>query len=70
VHNGLLRYNGFDVLQTFAAHMPGKFDDMAREDLLCAYDRHLRSIDRLPRVFFDPRANYGPDEPRSGFQHP
>jgi NAD(P)H dehydrogenase (quinone) len=76
VHNGLLRYSGFDVLPPFVAHMPGKLDEQARTRLLADYDRHLRGIDDLPRLFFHPRADYGPDErllphvePRSGFQH-
>lgn len=76
VHNGTLRYTGFDVLPPFAAHMPGKLDDDERAQLLSAYATHLREVESLPRLFFHPRSDYGPDErllphvtPRSGFQH-
>jgi NAD(P)H dehydrogenase (quinone) len=76
VHNGLLRYSGFDVLTPFAAHMPGKLTAAERSAILHGYDEHLRSIDTLPRLYFHPRQDYGPDErlrpgitPRSGFQH-
>jgi NAD(P)H dehydrogenase (quinone) len=41
VHNGLLRYSGFDVLPPFAAHMPGKLDHAARQTQLDRYTSHL-----------------------------
>jgi NAD(P)H dehydrogenase (quinone) len=76
VHNGLLRYSGFDVLSPFAAHMPGKLDDVARVELLRRYHQHLCGVGDLKRLFFHPRSDYGPTErllpsvtPRSGFQH-
>lgn len=76
VHNGLLRYCGFDVLEPFAVHAPGKQDAAAREAVTAAYADRLRNLDAAPRLFFHPRSDYGPDErllphvePRSGFQH-
>ncbi|MHA3700864.1 NAD(P)H-dependent oxidoreductase [Jatrophihabitans sp. YIM 134969] len=75
VHNGLLRYAGFDVATPFAVHMPGKLDHEARQQALVAYDRHLSGLADLPRLFFHPASDYGPDErlapavrPKSGFQ--
>jgi NAD(P)H dehydrogenase (quinone) len=76
VHNGLLRYSGFDVLTPFATHMPAKLTPEERAESLASYDGHLRSIDSLPRLYFHPRQDYGANErllpgvvPRSGFQH-
>jgi hypothetical protein len=76
VHNGLLRYSGFDVRTPFAVRMPGKIDQHTRARTLADYDEHLRNIDTRPRLYFHPRGHYGPDErllphvvPRSGFQH-
>jgi NAD(P)H dehydrogenase (quinone) len=75
IHNGLLRYSGFDVLTPFVTHMPGKISPDEREAALDAYRDHLQRIDSLPRLYFHPREDYGPDErllphviPRSGFQ--
>lgn len=75
VHNGLLRYSGFDVLTPFAAHMPGRVSAEERTEILAAYHAHLSDLDALPRLFFHPREDYGPDErllphvtPRSGVQ--
>lgn len=75
VHNGMLRYSGFDVLPPFAAHMPGKAGAAERDAMLDAYAAHLSRVETLPRLFFHPRADYGPDErllphvtPLSGFQ--
>jgi NAD(P)H dehydrogenase (quinone) len=76
VHNGLLRYSGFDVLTPFVTHMPGKLTSEQRAGALARYANHLRDIDAVPRLFFHPATDYGPDErlrpevtPRSGFQH-
>ncbi len=76
VHNGLLRYSGFDVVTPFATHMPGKQRPEQRAAELERYRDHLRALDVLPRLYFHPREDYGPDErllpqvePRSGFQH-
>src|SRR5260370_13727343 len=75
VHNGLLRYCGFDVLAPFVSHMPGKVSQGEREGELDRYGIHLRDRDAIPRLFFHPREDYGPNErllpsvtPRSGFQ--
>ena len=62
IHNGLLRYSGFDVLPPYVAYMPGKEDDTTRKRQLDAYCRRLESIDETPRLFFHPAEDYGPDE--------
>lgn len=76
VHNGLLRYTGFDVLAPNVVHMPGRMDDADRRDALDRYAERLRRLDEQPRLYFHPAADYGPDErllphvvPASGFQH-
>jgi len=76
VHNGLLRYSGFDVLTPFVTHMPGRLTTEQRAGALARYDDRLRALDSVPRLFFHPADDYGPDErlrpevrPRSGFQH-
>ena len=76
IHNGILRYCGFDVLPPFAAHMPGKISPEERIGLLDAYSARLEQLETTPRLFFHPREDYGPHErllphitPRSGFQH-
>jgi NAD(P)H dehydrogenase (quinone) len=76
VHNGLLRYSGFDVLSPFVTHMPGKVADEDRQQALAAYANRLRNLDAVPQLFFHPAEDYGPDErlragvkARSGFQH-
>ncbi len=52
VHNGLLRYSGFDVLEPFASHAPGKADDDTRAHTLRRYDRRLRHLGAIPALFF------------------
>lgn len=76
VHNGTLRYAGFDVLHPFVSHKPGMLDADERRAILDRYAAELRALDSRPRLFFHPRTDYGPDErllpgvkPRSGFQH-
>ncbi len=64
VHNGLLRYTGFDVLPSFFAYMPGRLDAGGRQAQLDAYVGRLRAIDTTPRLFFHPVEDYGPDERR------
>jgi len=75
VHNGLLRYSGFDVLPPFVTHTPSKISPEQRAEELERYGQHLKAIDTLPRLYFHPREDYGPNErllphvtPRSGFQ--
>lgn len=76
VHNGLLRYSGFEVLHPFATHAPGKADDAARAQILARYDERLRHVQAAETLFFHPGTDYGADErlllrvtPASGFQH-
>ncbi len=77
VHNGLLRYSGFDVLTPFVTHMPGgKISAEDRQRALASYSDRLRALDSVPRLYFHPAADYGPNErlrhgvkARSRFQH-
>jgi len=76
VHNGLLRYSGFEVLQPFATHAPGEADDDTRAHVLRRYDHRLRHLDAVPALVFHPHTDAGQDErllpgvtPASGFQH-
>ncbi len=62
IHNGLLRYTGFDVLQPFIAYMPGRIEQAGREACLAAYRGELRDLDRRPKLFFHPAEDYGPEE--------
>ena len=62
VHNGLLRYTGFDVLPPYIAYMPGRIDALARKTQLEAYRERLLTIDRTPRLFFHPAEDYGLNE--------
>ena len=62
VHNGLLRYSGFDVLPPFAAYMPGRVGDDGCKAYLEAYRKRLDEIDTTPRLFFHPKEDYGPNE--------
>ena len=76
VHNGILRYTGFDVLAPFITHMPGKTSHDGRRAVLGRYVGEIRDLASRQRLFFHPRDDYGPDErllpgvrPQSGFQH-
>ena len=76
IHNGLLRYTGFDVLEPNIVHMPGRLSDADRLDALDSYASRLRNLSGQRRLFFHPKADYGADErllpeviPSSGFQH-
>jgi NAD(P)H dehydrogenase (quinone) len=62
IHNGLLRYTGFDVLPPFVAYMPGRLDDVGRQAQLDDYAERLRTIDTTPLLFFHPAEDYGPNE--------
>ena len=62
VHNGLLRYSGFDVLPPFAAYMPGRVGPDGRKAYLEAYRKRLLALDETPRLFFHPAEDYGPNE--------
>lgn len=62
IHNGLLRYSGFDVLPPFVAYMPGRVGDDGRKAYLEAYRKRLGEIDTTPRLFFHAAEDYGPNE--------
>ncbi|WP_296746892.1 NAD(P)H-dependent oxidoreductase [Mesorhizobium sp.] len=62
IHNGLLRYAGFDVLPPFVAYMPGRVGDDGRKAYLEAYRKRLGDIDDTPRLFFHPAEDYGKNE--------
>lgn len=62
VHNGLLRYSGFDVLPPFVAYMPGRLSQGEREACLDAYRKRLLALDATPKLFFHPAEDYGPNE--------
>lgn len=76
IHNGLLRFVGFAVLQPYVAYMPGRIDADSRTAQLGAYKQRLINIDKTPHLFFHPADDYGPNErlkpgvvARSGVQH-
>lgn len=62
IHNGLLRYAGFDVLQPYVAYMPAREDEATRARQLDAYRVRLQSLDQTPRLFFHPAEDYGQNE--------
>ncbi len=62
IHNGLLRYTGFDVLQPFMAYMPGRVDDLTRAGQLEAYRKRLEIVFDAPRLYFHSAEDYGPNE--------
>lgn len=62
VHNGMLRYTGFDVLPPYVAYMPGREDAATRAKQLDGLKQRLETIDQTPRLFFHPAEDYGPNE--------
>lgn len=62
IHNGLLRYSGFDVLPPFVAYMPGRVSPDDRKAYLEAYRKRLIEIETTPRLFFHSAEDYGPNE--------
>lgn len=62
IHNGLLRYSGFDVLPPFVAYMPGRVGDDGRKAYLETYSKRLEDIDGTPLLFFHPAEDYGKNE--------
>ncbi len=62
IHNGLLRYSGFDVLPPFVAYMPGRVGEEGRRAYLDAYTKRLAEIDATPRLFFHSKEDYGANE--------
>jgi NAD(P)H dehydrogenase (quinone) len=62
IHNGLLRYTGFDVLPPHIAYMPAREDEATRRTQLEGLKQRLETIDRTPRLFFHPAEDYGANE--------
>jgi NAD(P)H dehydrogenase (quinone) len=62
VHNGVLRYCGFDVLPPAVTYMPGKMSADERRAALEKYRDRLLNIENTPRLFFHSAEDYGPDE--------
>lgn len=62
VHNGILRYLGFDVLPPFVAWMPGRVSPGEREAYLADYGKRLLTVEDTEPLFFHPAEDYGPDE--------
>lgn len=62
IHNGLLRYSGFDVLPPFVAYMPGHVGDDGRTAYLEAYRKRLAEIDSTSRLVFHSKEDYGANE--------
>jgi len=62
IHNGIFRYNGFDVLPPHAAYMPGKVSAEQRKAYLDSLRQRLLTVESTPRLFFHPLSDYGPDE--------
>ncbi len=58
VHNGVLRYTGFDVISPFISYMPGSVSAEARTLMLAAYRERLSNLDEAPRLFFHPATDY------------
>jgi NAD(P)H dehydrogenase (quinone) len=76
IHNGLLRYSGFDLLTPYVTHMPSKINAEDRQRALAGYADRLGTLDAVPRLFFHTAEDYGTNErlrpgvtARSGFQH-
>lgn len=62
IHNGLLRYSGFDVLQPFVVHMPGRAGEDGRKAYREAYRKRLGQLDTVSHLFFHSAEDYGPYE--------
>ena len=62
IHNGLLRYSGFDVLPPFVAYMPGRVGADGRAAYLESFKKRLSEIETTPRLFFHPKDDYGSNE--------
>ncbi len=62
VHNGLLRYSGFDVIRPYIAYMPARESEAGRAAQLDGYRQQLGSLDSVDRLFFHPAEDYGVSE--------
>jgi NAD(P)H dehydrogenase (quinone) len=62
IHNGLLRYTGFDVLPPYVAFMPARENEAMRNRQLDGWRQRLEAVNETPRLFFHPAEDYGPNE--------
>ena len=62
IHNGLLRYSGFDVLTPFVSYMPGRLSREERQAHIDAFKQRLNAIDDTPRLYFHPSEDYDSNE--------
>lgn len=62
VHNGILRYCGFEVVAPIATHAAGRLSAHERARLLADYAEYVGAVDDQPRLFFHPRDDYGANE--------
>lgn len=76
VHNGVLRYSGFDVCEPAVTYMPRRMGAEERRNALQVHRDRLRDIDALPRLHFHRSEDYDVSErlrpgviAQSGFQH-
>lgn len=61
IHNGALRFVGFDVLPPFIAHGVDIADHDTLEAMLDDYAGRLRAFDRTEALFFHPWSDYAGD---------
>lgn len=61
IHNGALRFVGFDVLPPFVVHGVDILDHEALGKVLDDYAERLLSLDRVEPLYFHPWSDYGGD---------
>jgi NAD(P)H dehydrogenase (quinone) len=62
LHNGLLRYCGFDVLTPFIAYMPRRVGKAGCEAYLKAYEERLLDLGSVDKLYFHPIEDYSPNQ--------
>lgn len=58
IHNGILAYTGFTVMQPFCAWAPAHASVETRKSYLDLYRRRLGTLERESPLFFHPRSDY------------
>jgi NAD(P)H dehydrogenase (quinone) len=58
IHNGVLRFCGFDVLPPFVGYGPTLVGDEGRAAMLDAHGRHIDGLFTDPPLFFHPLADF------------